>query len=75
MSRLDLRCFVKAASAAQLAHNAIERSRHALRASDIVLLARGIPVKLERPALGAMWQQTTQGKAHFYAVDARFAAP
>ena len=54
---------------AQLPNDAVERSGDALRTSNLVLLRRFIPIKFERPAFGAMLEETAQRQAHLDTVN------
>ena len=69
VSRMLGRDLLVPSGPAQLADNAIESRRHALRPADLIFLACGVPIKLERPALRTVLKQTAQREPDLDATD------
>jgi hypothetical protein len=65
---------VIASGQSQLPDYPIEGGSNALGTTNVVVLLRGIPIKFERPAFGAMRQEAAEREAHLHAVDAGISA-
>lgn len=59
------------AGGAQLPHHAVEGGGAALGAANVVVALRRVLEQFERPAVGAVAEQTAQRETHLDRVDAR----